>query len=721
MSATNLRDRFVNCALCTAMFTLMLAGIVATNAQAQTPAELFNQGLRLERTSGDYMSAIEAYQAVYQHPAADRALEAKALLQIGLAYENLGRTEAQDAFRTLLSDYADIEEVVAAARDGMGRTQSLGTAKSGVTFVNNKAEIDVRGKFNVWGASLSPNGDSVVGIAELSGRPVVYELETGELTELGPTDEVGAYGAFARMSTDGSKVAYSYWIEDDEFARIRVLDSRTGETLMQMDPTPFMEQQLGAEIGRSQVEIHDWSDDGDFLLVVLWWKPETEMPDSRNQMMVALPLDGSEPVIIGDRETMWYYSWGKACFSGDGRYVMADFSASSKNMLQEIRKVDIASGRVDPWRFSDGQSYSLLSCANSAGKIIYTAKMLSANHARVGDPDVPGAGSSDPILTRITNEQYGILGSRNGDIALVQTGYQNNIDFIQVDPIDHSAGENVRETVAGWIFGWDWNTDSSRIIYSRAGRKLGIADHANWSLRDLDIAEEMMYPRWLGDQRHIYALSQPNEAGERLTFIVDTESEQVVERWADDQTAGLMSAYHYPRSVLTNDLERGCALEGPMGSTTVSEVVCVGRTSLAWMGARYSPDGERIRLTYMTADSTRYVAVVDSDGSNFRELMTETATPDGFTLGEINWGTPDQLLISRYDPTDRNAGIIAIESVDVTTGEISPIFESVQSFVRVRSFELSPDGKILALASSTRRDQEAATLTIIRNALTATE
>lgn len=724
------RERALDCAWCTLMFSLMvaavfaviygffvLAGVVAANAQAQSAEALFQQAQRLERTSGDYAAAIEAYRSVYQHPSASRDLEAKALLHMGLAYENLGRSEAQKTFETLLADYADIEEVLEAARMGIARANALGHGSNWVQFVDNRAIIDPTDKFSIWGASLSPSGKQIVAMSPDLLAPLLLDMQTGESKLFGPNDGTWGYGAFARLSPEGDRIAFSYWIDDDQLARIRLVDVKSGSEDEVIDPTTFIEETIGAKVGRSQVEIHDWSDDGGQLLVVLWWRPANDVPGEEDQMMVSWPLDGSSPTIVVDRETMWEYSWGKSCFSGMNRFVMAEFVGSENEAVQEIRRIDLKTGEMKPWRSSKGRSFGLLACANAVDEVIYNSKMLSSNNAFSGDPGIAGDGNLDPLLFRMSEEQYGLLGSRFGDVSLLETGYKNNFDFLSVARGSHTLGEKLSKTADGWIFGWDWSSDGTKIIYSQNGRKLGIADRDDWTLTDFGFEEQMIRPRWLADQRHVMAMSPASEDGVYKVFIVDTEQKDIVESWPSSEVSNISSFYHYPASVLTSDMEQGCINRGRLGEANPAPLACVGHEALKWISPRYSPDGRHIRLFYLTADSTRTLAVTAADGSGFRILLEEPDAGNALVISTADWGPNDEIMVGRSNPDNWNQGVLSIETVNIHTGSVTRVFEPLQNVARIREFEYSPDGEVLGVAYSTLEEQATTRLTIIRNAL----
>src|SRR5687767_2711273 len=94
--------------------------IVLAAAAAETPQELFQKALVKERSEGKLDEAIQLYRRAVDSAGKDRALAAKALVQLGECYEKLGSTEARKQYDRVLREYADQKEAVAAARARLG-------------------------------------------------------------------------------------------------------------------------------------------------------------------------------------------------------------------------------------------------------------------------------------------------------------------------------------------------------------------------------------------------------------------------------------------------------------------------------------------------------------------------------------------------------------------------------------------------------------------------
>src|SRR5713226_6419825 len=89
----------------------ILAGLLAVPlaiAQKDDQAEVLMQAAHQKQlVEGQLEEAIQLYKRIVQEHAGNRALAAKALLEMGQCYEKLGKTKARNAYERVLRDYAD--------------------------------------------------------------------------------------------------------------------------------------------------------------------------------------------------------------------------------------------------------------------------------------------------------------------------------------------------------------------------------------------------------------------------------------------------------------------------------------------------------------------------------------------------------------------------------------------------------------------------------------
>ena len=145
---------------------------------AQSGYDLFQQALLKERAEGNLEAALALYERIVEEHASDRALVAKALLQMGQDYERLGRAEeAQRVFATVAREYADQAEVARLAR--ARTTVSPHQVKEEDSGLATRRVLpDLQGSPFV---SSSPDGARLAYPNWDTGDLTVKELESGEV------------------------------------------------------------------------------------------------------------------------------------------------------------------------------------------------------------------------------------------------------------------------------------------------------------------------------------------------------------------------------------------------------------------------------------------------------------------------------------------------------------------------------------------------------------
>jgi hypothetical protein len=106
---------------------------LATVGSAQTAAELLQKGIYAQQTAGDVDGAIQVYRQVVGMTGVDRALAARAQMQIVSALLQKGdMASASREFNTLEIRYSDQRELIAATATAMRVTTIKGTFEDGV-------------------------------------------------------------------------------------------------------------------------------------------------------------------------------------------------------------------------------------------------------------------------------------------------------------------------------------------------------------------------------------------------------------------------------------------------------------------------------------------------------------------------------------------------------------------------------------------------------------
>ena len=192
--------------------TALVLAAAVPHAQ-QSGHALFEQALAKERVDGNLRDAIRTYERVVTDFASDRPLAAKALVQIGLCYEKLGRDEARHAYERLVRDFADQKDAVAQARARLAALERPGpVTANGSTNPSRRLIADLQLPPNTTWMDLTqfaPDGRHLFAY-NLSKRAFeLTDIETKQartLTSDGP-DPREIYPLEYLLSHDGRRIA----------------------------------------------------------------------------------------------------------------------------------------------------------------------------------------------------------------------------------------------------------------------------------------------------------------------------------------------------------------------------------------------------------------------------------------------------------------------------------------------------------------------------------
>ena len=294
--------------------TLALVG--ARAAQAQSGHDLFQQALVQERVEGNLEGAIQLYGRVVSEYSSDRALGARALMQMGRSYEKLHNPEARSVYQRLASDYGDQTELADAARARLAAVESA--EEPGIVLRQVWAQA------LSWVSSVSPDGRYITftdwgGDSTLVGNGdlAVYDTETGRsrlLTEA-PGDQ---YAIDAIWSPGGDRLAYARWINDGETKKYE---------LHVVDADGTDDRILLANAEWEGLNTADWSANGDFILVRFrGW-------DDRNRIATVSVDDGSMSVI----KTLGLHIPARPfSLSPDGKYLVYDYLQNDGDTKHDV-------------------------------------------------------------------------------------------------------------------------------------------------------------------------------------------------------------------------------------------------------------------------------------------------------------------------------------------------------------------------------------------------
>src|SRR5262245_47510526 len=109
---------------------MLLLVLTATVLLGQNGNDLFQQALKRQTADADIRGAIPIYERIVRDFASNRALVARALVELGKCYESLGQAESEKYYQQVVDQYADQVEMVAQAKS---RLAAAATATSQVS------------------------------------------------------------------------------------------------------------------------------------------------------------------------------------------------------------------------------------------------------------------------------------------------------------------------------------------------------------------------------------------------------------------------------------------------------------------------------------------------------------------------------------------------------------------------------------------------------------
>lgn len=281
---------------------LSIAGIAQ---QTDDPGVLLRAAIEKEEVEGDLQGAIDLYKKIIAKYGGNRAIAAKAQLQIGICYEKLGMKEAQTAYQQVIDNYPKQTDVVAAARQRLaGIKRSLAELKRQPRF--RKIEIATKPQNGV----LSPEGNKLAFISEgavwvvpLHGK--VDQDIAGEPVRLAEVPGVWDVGSLLAWSADGKWIAVNGKADDED--AVYVIPAAGGDARVVRMP-----DRGGHAWGRRL----SLSPDGKKVAIsALELGIREDVPESHNRRIYTIPTAGGEPKQVSS-------SWARLpSFSPDGQFI----------------------------------------------------------------------------------------------------------------------------------------------------------------------------------------------------------------------------------------------------------------------------------------------------------------------------------------------------------------------------------------------------------------
>lgn len=202
----------------TTFLTAVFLVAATLSVNAQNTEQLFQKGIMKEEGEGNLPAAIKIFNSIVEDADADDALQAKALLHVGLCYEKLGKNEASRAYQKLVNNFPAQKNEVAIARERLSLLILAEEKAEQIPLEPKWTKIDIPTELP-WLVALSPNGKELALVSDKKLWKIPLASNLGS----------NIPGTPVQVNTEGMDVGYTglswsqdgKWIAFNEYPRNR--------------------------------------------------------------------------------------------------------------------------------------------------------------------------------------------------------------------------------------------------------------------------------------------------------------------------------------------------------------------------------------------------------------------------------------------------------------------------------------------------------------------
>lgn len=634
------------------MKRLLLLVLLATPvmAQAQSPQDLYQEALRLERSQGDLSGAIALYQRVAADYGGDRGLGALALLKIGQAYEQLGETEAERAYRRIVAEFGDQAETVAAAREALGRLVEPAAVEGWEGL-----SPEIAGQ-QIYAGRVSPDGGFFAasdqwGRLAYQGRgssdPIIITEgpqpdPSGEWTDDNRPSFMDWTSAF---SPDANQVAFARLEYATAHAGIMIHDRSTGQNRQLIDFNEHFGMSSWAVYG----EVYDWGHDGQSILVG-YEKRYRDTPGAEVDSTFLGVLDAETGVLKHSHfiPVQRAFGYETGCLIND---TVALVNGEAEAGRSAVLRVDFVTGTMEPF-WPERANSTVLACRDDGSVVAFRSDFFGEGNAYVVKAR-EGRPIGRPIRVPGATDRFGAFGlSNDGALHLYEKGSQQRLELysISADARDVVGGATVlREDGGSRIIGWP--RSGEYLGYFSYAWGMNLHDENGRSLRSVNLAElydQRMNPifdvwriRFAADGSAVI-LARPAVQGSAGTWLFDPDQVALVDSLPNVFGSPGLSG----RAISWADRldpETMCVYQSAPPFHATEELVCYEDSySVSAQAVLFSPDASKVSVATRSSGSPDWHLLEVKE----MDVPGETHT----TIVHLNSG---EVLLHWEEPTER--------------------------------------------------------------------
>ena len=692
---------------------IMTATALPAHIASQAPSgqAIFEQALTKERVDGNLPDAIRLYERVVAEFSTDRALAARALVQIGSCYEKLGRDEAGRAYERLIRDFADQTDSVAQARARLVALAHTAPADAGGAGPTVRALPQVDALDDVQ--ALSPDGTKAAFIKYDTGQNLaIYDFASRQTTLVTHFDWTTNWVAGAAWSPDGRRVAFMQAAFRPDLPyelRVATLDGRS-EVIFRNDANP----------GKAVIP-GGWLPDGSAVVVGL--------VRADNTFSIGFVPAGGGPFTALRSSIKWAAgSPALPSVSPDGRFIaFAEGSPGTRDIFVINRDGQTAHRITEhpaddhrPVWSPDGSRLVFLS--NRFGEAaLWTVAVKN------------GEVAGDPVRVKGEMQDVTLLGWTKRGLFYSQFVRTDDIFTVAAEPASgepHGRARQLPFPRTGRNVSPIWSPDGKYLAFASASpaepnrRTVVLLPASGGESREFPIPTSQYSNgavpydlRWFGNGSG-FGFSGLDERGQPTLFRLTLATGEwktfplPIKTWTRIEWNGDGSRYLYARhdagidepSIVEHDLQ-----------TDRERVVYRGRKGDVFRALQVSPNRRKLAFKFGN-DSTaarQAVVVVDLESGDSRVVLDETggASADtAISFGNPTW-SPDggMLLITRTVNRVTDLRLIPVGGGDVRRvplgAELTRMTSASTGLANspISSLVWSPDGTSLAFVLSAGR------------------
>ena len=596
------------------LFISVIAAVSFAGAAQSRPAEILLEAARKKAViDGDLDAAVRDYQTLAdRYRIADPPVAAAALLHLAEAHESVADGRSRSVYERLATEHADRSE---------GRTARARLAQSAGQAARVLQPI-WEGQGADWSGKVSGDGRFLPFVE--TRDVMVRDLTTG--TNIRLTHAAADGGEFAQgdpvISRDGSRVAYTWWLDGGNRSELRVIDRRNQTAAPRV-------VDIGPDV--SYAKPLDWLSGAERLAL------QVQRRDRTAQIGLVTLADGSYRAL----KSVDWRGTTNLVVSPNGEYLAYDLPVSETSRDRDVFVLRWDGSRMEQRVNERPGRHAVVGWAPDGALVLFATE-------RAGTMVLHGTAVSSGIPQGAPRVIEPDLGTFDGSRGVTDAGrlvFTKKIGGINVftAEIDFATGavvsspERVTDSVVSNHPGAMWSPDGNYLAYvsiDRGGHSLMIRSVESGAVREITPpVGQIQFPRWTTPA--FITFQGSDVRGRQGIFRTDVQTGETTliaggdgagyRSWADATPDGRQIAYARNTAgkvtLLVQDLasaEERTLAPGPATATRVSPD---GRMVAYRTG---NTKEQSIMVVPISGGTTRAVLTVAEDLAHFVDWM-----PDG--------------------------------------------------------------------------------------------